>query len=393
MKEKTIYERSVELHEASKGKISTKVDVPLETQDDLSLAYTPGVAEPCREIEKDPKRAYDLTCKGRMVAVVTDASAVLGLGNLSPEAAIPVMEGKAALIKGYAGVDAFPICLDTKDTDEIINAVKLIAPTFGGINLEDIAAPKCVKVERELVKALNIPVFHDDQHGTAIVVGAALTNAAKFVCKELSKMTVVVSGTGAAGSAIIKMLHNLGVGEIYGFNVNGILRRGESYEDFLAEELSQITNSKNYKWTMAEAMKEADAFIGVSKGGIVTQSMVASMKRDPIVFAMANPDPEITYDEGIRAGAVIMGTGRSDYPNQINNVSAFPGIWLGVMQCGTTKITEEMEMAVVNALASLVSDNELHEEYIIPSPNDKRVVPAVANAIVTTAREQGLARI
>ncbi|MDE5830925.1 MAG: NADP-dependent malic enzyme [Clostridia bacterium] len=390
--EKTIYKRSVELHEASGGKISTKVNVPLETQDDLSLAYTPGVAEPCRVIERNPERAYDLTWKGRVVAVVTDGSAVLGLGNLTPEAALPVMEGKSALIKKFAGIDSIPICLDTKDPDEIINAVKLIAPTFGGINLEDIAAPKCIKVERELVEALDIPVFHDDQHGTAIVVGAALINAAKFVCKELSKMTVVVSGTGAAGSAIIKMLHNLGVGKIYGFNINGILRRGESHEDFLVEELSQITNSENHDWTMAEAMKEADAFIGVSKGGIVTQDMVASMKRDPIVFAMANPDPEITYDEGMRAGALVMGTGRSDYPNQINNVLAFPGIWLGVMECRATKITEEMKMAAVYALASLVSDAELHGGYIIPKPSDERVVKAVAEAVVAKAREQGVAR-
>ena len=389
---KTIYERSVELHEASKGKMSTEVKVPLRTQNDLSLAYTPGVAEPCREIEKDPERAYDLTWKGRVVAVVTDASAVLGLGNLKPESALPVMAGKSALIKRFAGIDSIPICLDAKDPDEIVKAVKVIAPTFGGINLEDIAAPKCVKVERELLKALDIPVFHDDQHGTAIVVGAAITNAAKVVCKELSKMTVVVSGTGAAGSAIIKMLHNLGVGEIYGFNINGILRRGGSYEDFLVEELSQITNSHNYDWTMAEAMKEADAFIGVSAGGIVTQSMVASMKRDPIVFAMANPDPEITYDEGIRAGAAVMGTGRSDYPNQINNVLAFPGMWLGAMGCRARKITEEMKMAAVDALASLIPDDKLHEEYIIPSPNDERVALAVAEAIAKTAREQGLAR-
>lgn len=390
--QKTIYERSVKLHEVAKGKISTEVKVPLNTQEHLSLAYTPGVAEPCREIERNPERAYDLTWKGRVVAVVTDASAVLGLGNLTPEAALPVMEGKSALIKRFAGIDSIPICLDAKDTDDIIKAVKMIAPTFGGINLEDIAAPKCVAVERALIEALDIPVFHDDQHGTAIVVGAALTNAAKVVCKKLSEMTVVVSGTGAAGSAIIKMLHNLGVGKIYGFNINGILRRGESYEDFLVEELSQITNPENYDWTMEEAMKETDAFIGVSKGGIVTQSMVKSMKRDPIVFAMANPDPEITYDEGARAGARVMGTGRSDYPNQINNVLAFPGMWLGAMHCRAKKITEEMKMAAVNALASLVSDDELHDEYIIPSPSDERVAPAVAEAIAKVAREQGLAR-
>lgn len=389
---KTIYERSVELHEASRGKISTEVKVPLDTQDDLSLAYTPGVAEPCREIEKDPERAYDLTCKGRMVAVVTDASAVLGLGNLKPESAIPVMEGKAALIKKFAGVDSMPICLDTKDPDEIVKVVKLIAPTFGGINLEDIAAPKCVTVERELKRALDIPVFHDDQHGTAIAVAAGIINAAKVVCKELSKMTVVVSGTGAAGSAIIKMLHNLGVGEIYGFNDKGILKRGESYENFVTEELSQITNSKNCNWTMAEAMKGADVFIGVSVGGIVTQSMVASMKRDPIVFAMANPDPEITYDEGVKAGAAIMATGRSDSPIQVNNSLVFPGIWLGALECRTTEITDEMEMAATYALAGMVSDRELHELNILPKTSDAKVPRVIADAIVKTAREQGLAR-
>ena len=245
---------------------------------------------------------------------------------------------------------------------------------------------------RELKKALNIPVFHDDQHGTAIAVAAALTNAAKVVCKELSRMTVVVSGTGAAGSAIIKMLHNLGVGKIYGFNINGILRRSESYEDFLVEELSQITNPENYDWTMEEAMQLADAFIGVSKGGIVTQSMVASMKRDPIVFAMANPDPEITYDDGVRAGAVIMATGRSDSPIQVNNSLVFPGIWLGAMQCRTTEITDEMQMAAVSALAGMVSDAELHEDNILPKTSDERVPKVIADAIMATAREQGLAK-
>lgn len=390
--EKTIYERSIELHEASRGKISTEVKVPLNTQDDLALAYTPGVAEPCREIQKDSEKAYDSTWKGRVVAVVTDGSAVLGLGSLKPEAALPVMEGKCGLIIKYAGLSSVPICLDTKDPDKIIETVKLIAPTFGGINLEDIAAPKCVIVERELKKALNIPVFHDDQHGTAIAVAAALTNAAKVVCKELSRMTVVVSGTGAAGSAIIKMLHNLGVGKIYGFNINGILRRSESYEDFLVEELSQITNPENYDWTMEEAMQLADAFIGVSKGGIVTQSMVASMKRDPIVFAMANPDPEITYDDGVRAGAVIMATGRSDSPIQVNNSLVFPGIWLGAMQCRTTEITDEMQMAAVSALAGMVSDAELHEDNILPKTSDERVPKVIADAIMATAREQGLAK-
>lgn len=391
MKE-TVYKRSIELHESSHGKIGTEVKVPMFTQGDLSLAYTPGVAEPCREIERNPDRVYDLTVKGNTVAVVTDATAVLGLGNLRPESSIPVMEGKAALIKQYAGLNAWPICLDTKNPEEIINAVKWIAPAFGGINLEDIAAPNCVEIERRLIEVLDIPVFHDDQHGTAIVVGAAIINAAKVVHKKLDEMTVVVSGTGAAGSAIIKMLRNLAVKEIYGFNINGILKRGGEYEDFLVEELSQITNSENHDWTMEEAMKEADVFIGVSKGGIVTKNMVAGMKRDPIVFAMANPEPEIMPHEALLAGVAVVGTGRSDYDNQINNVLAFPGIWLGALRCRARKITEEMKMAAVYALAELVSDRELNESYVIPKVSDERVAIAVAKAVEEMARKQGVAR-
>lgn len=390
---KTIYERSAELHKKTRGKLEVTLKGPLETREDLSLAYTPGVAEPCRIIAKDKKAAYDYTWKGNAVAVVTDGTAVLGLGDIGPEAAMPVMEGKAALFKAFAGIDAVPICLDTKDPKEIIAIVKAMAPTFGGINLEDISAPRCVEIERALIKELNIPVFHDDQHGTAIVVTAALINAAKVVHKRISNLTVVVSGTGAAGSSVIKMLHNLGVKEIYGFNIDGIVTE-EDYDsyDFLTQELSSITNRKRKRMKMPEAMTEADVFVGVSAPNLVTPEMVASMKRDPIVFAMANPEPEITYEAGKAAGAKVMGTGRSDYPNQINNVLAFPGLFRGALDCRATKITEEMKLAAAEGLASLVSKEELNEDYIIPSALDKRVAEVVASAVMEKAREQGLAR-
>ena len=393
MANETIYERSAELHRKTRGKLEVTLKVPLETREDLSLAYTPGVAEPCRIIAKDKEAAYDYTWKGNAVAVVTDGTAVLGLGDIGPEAAMPVMEGKAALFKKFAGVDAVPICLDTKDPKEIIAIVKAMAPTFGGINLEDISAPRCVEIERALIKELDIPVFHDDQHGTAIVVAAALINAAKVVHKRISNLTVVVSGTGAAGSSVIKMLHNLGVKEIYGFNIGGIVTE-EDYDsyDFLTQELSSITNRKCKRMKMPEAMTEADVFVGVSAPNLVTPEMVANMKRDPIVFAMANPEPEITYEAGKAAGATVMGTGRSDYPNQINNVLAFPGLFRGALDCRATKITEEMKLAAAYGLASLVSKEELREDYIIPSARDERVAKVVASAVMKEARKQGLAK-
>ena len=389
-----IYEEALEYHEKLKGKLGVKLKKDLKDFHDLSLAYTPGVAEPCRRIAKDKEKAYSYTWKQNSVAVVTDGTAVLGLGDIGPEAALPVMEGKSILFKKFANVDAVPVCLDTKNPEEIIKIVKAIAPTYGGINLEDISAPRCVEIERALIEELDIPVFHDDQHGTAIVVTAALMNALKVVKKKKEDITVVVSGTGAAGSSIIKMLKNFGVKEIYGFNINGIVLK-EDYDkyDFLTKEISLITNSANKRITMKEAFKEADVFIGVSAPKLVTKEMVKSMKKDPIVFAMANPEPEITYEEGKSAGARIMGTGRSDYPNQINNLLAFPGLFRGALDVRARKITEEMKLAASYGLANLVSDEELNEDYILPKALDKRVAKTVAKAVSKKAVEQGMARI
>ncbi len=389
-----IYEESLDYHKKIKGKLAVKLKKDIKDFHDLSLAYTPGVAEPCREIAKDKEQAYNYTWKQNSVAVVTDGTAVLGLGDIGPEAALPVMEGKAILFKKFANVDAVPICLNTKNPKEIINIVKAISPTYGGINLEDISVPRCVEIERALIEELDIPVFHDDQHGTAIVVTAALMNALKVVKKKKEDITVVVSGTGAAGSSIIKMLKNFGVKEIYGFNINGIVLK-EDYDkyDFLTQEISLITNSANKRITMAEAFKEADVFIGVSAPKLVTKEMVKSMKKDPIVFAMANPEPEITYELGKAAGAKIMGTGRSDYPNQINNLLAFPGLFRGALDVRARKITEEMKLAASYGLANLVSDEELNEDYILPKALDRRVAKTVAKAVGNKAKEQGVARI
>lgn len=386
-----VYEEALELHEKAKGKLGVSLRVDVETKKDLSLAYTPGVAEPCRKIHQNKNDVYKYTWKGNSVAVVSDGTAVLGLGDIGPEAAMPVMEGKSILFKRFADIDAVPICLDTKDPKEIINIVKAIAPTFGGINLEDISAPRCVEIERTLKKELDIPVFHDDQHGTAIVVTAGLINALKVVGKKIEDITVVVSGTGAAGSSIIKMIHDLGVKEIYGFNINGIVLK-EDYDqyDFLTQELSLITNSQNKRMTMQEAMLEADVFIGVSAPGLLTQEMVKSMKEKPIVFAMANPEPEIKYDDAIEAGVAVMGTGRSDYPNQINNLLAFPGLFRGALDVKATKITEEMKLAAAYGLASLVDEKELNDKYIIPDATDPRVAKIVAKAVGEKAIEQGV---
>ncbi|MFR6592654.1 NADP-dependent malic enzyme [Catenibacterium sp.] len=358
------------------------VKVPMETMEDLSMAYTPGVAQPCREIHNNPETVYDYTWKGNSVAVVSDGTAVLGLGDIGPAAGLPVMEGKSILFKKYANIDAVPLCIDTKDPQEIIKFCKQIAPTFGGINLEDISAPRCVEIERTLKKELDIPVFHDDQHGTAIVVTAALVNALKVVGKKPEDVTVVVSGTGAAGSSIIHMIHDLGVKEIYGFNINGIVIK-DDYDkyDFLTQELTEITNKSNKRMTMAEAVKEADVFIGVSAPGLLTKEMVQSMKEKPIVFAMANPEPEIKYHDAVNAGAAVVGTGRSDFPNQINNVLAFPGLFRGALDVHATKITEGMKLAAAKGLASLVSDEELNKDYIIPRATDARVAVTVAKAV------------
>lgn len=389
-----VYKDALKLHEKSKGKLEVSLKVPLEKSEDLSLAYTPGVAEPCREIAKNKDEAYKYTWKQNSVAVVSDGTAVLGLGDIGPEAALPVMEGKSILFKQFGNIDAVPICLDTKDPKEIIQIVKALAPTFGGINLEDISAPRCVEIERTLMDELDIPVFHDDQHGTAIVVTAGLLNALKVVDKKVEDITVVVSGTGAAGSSIIKMIHALGVKEIYGFNINGIVTK-EDYDqyDFLTQELTEITNSKAKRMTMQEAMKEADVFIGVSAPGLLTKEMVQSMKEKPIVFAMANPEPEIKYDDAIEAGVAVMGTGRSDYPNQINNVLAFPGLFRGALDVRARKITEGMKLAAAKGLASLVSDAELSSTYVIPSAMDSRVASTVAEAVKEQAIKEGVSRI
>lgn len=377
-----IYEKALALHKKHHGKMEINVKVPMDTMEDLSMAYTPGVAQPCREIHNNPETVYDYTWKGNSVAVVSDGTAVLGLGDIGPAAGLPVMEGKSILFKKYANIDAVPLCIDTKDPQEIIKFCKQIAPTFGGINLEDISAPRCVEIERTLKKELDIPVFHDDQHGTAIVVTAALVNALKVVDKKPEDITVVVSGTGAAGSSIIHMIHDLGVKEIYGFNINGIVIK-DDYDkyDFLTQELTAITNKSNKRMTMAEAVKEADVFIGVSAPGLLTKEMVQSMKEKPIVFAMANPEPEIKYHDAVDAGAAVVGTGRSDFPNQINNVLAFPGLFRGALDVHATKITEGMKLAAAKGLASLVSDEELNKDYIIPRATDARVAVTVAKAV------------
>ncbi|MBQ6058044.1 MAG: NADP-dependent malic enzyme [Treponema sp.] len=389
----TIYEKALSKHEEWKGKISTELKCKLEDRDDLSVAYTPGVAEPCRQIHKNPDDVYKYTWRGNTIAVVSDGTAVLGLGDIGPAAGLPVMEGKSVLFKKFAGVNAVPLCIDTKDPDEIIKFCKQIAPTFGGINLEDISAPRCVQIERTLIKELDIPVFHDDQHGTAIVVTAAIMNALKVVNKKPEECTLVVSGTGAAGSSIIRMLHQYGIGRIYGFNINGIVLK-EDYDkyDFLTKELTEITNQDNERLTLAQAMAKADIFVGVSAPNLVSQEMVKSMKRDPIVFAMANPEPEITYENAKAAGAKVIGTGRSDYPNQVNNVLAFPGLFRGALDCRASKITEEMKIAAARGLASLISDDELNADNVIPSAFDPRVAQVVAKAVADEARKAGLAR-
>lgn len=387
-----VFEKSLELHRELKGKISTELTGKLETKEDLSLLYSPGVAEPCREIAKDKDLVYEYTWKGNVIAVVSDGTAVLGLGDIGPEAALPVVEGKCTLFKQFAGVNAVPIVVDTKDTEEIIDLVKNISPTFGGINLEDISAPRCIEIERRLKEELDIPVFHDDQHGTAIVVTAGLINALKLARKKPEDCTVVVSGVGAAGSSIIRMIMDLGIKTVYGFNSKGILNGDEEYSNPLYNELAKITNPERENLTLEEAMAKADIFIGVSVKDKINAEMVKSMKEKPIIFAMANPDPEIDYDLAREAGAFVVGTGRSDYPNQVNNVLAFPGLFKGALSVHATKISEEMKMAAAVALAGLITDEELQEEYVIPSPFDEKVAEAVAKSVASKALEQGLVR-
>lgn len=383
MKKETVYEKSLELHEKNKGKIEVISKVTVTSKEELSLAYSPGVAEPCRRIAENKADVYKYTSKGNMVAVISDGSAVLGLGNIGPEAALPVMEGKAILFKAFAGVNAFPICLDTQDTEEIIRTCKILAPSFGGINLEDISAPRCIEIETRLKEELDIPVFHDDQHGTAIVVTAGILNSYKLLKKDITKAKVVVCGAGAAGSSIIKMIKKLDVADILAIDIDGIIARDDKNREynFLTKELSEITNKENLKGGLKEAIKGADIFIGVSAPGLLKPEMVKEMNKDSVIFAMANPTPEIMPEEALAAGAKIVGTGRSDYPNQINNVLAFPGLFKGALESGAKKITEEMKFATSQAIANLITDEELSTEYVIPSPFDPRVAETVAKAI------------
>lgn len=389
----TVYERALELHEKNKGKLSVVSKVAVKNKDDLSLAYSPGVAEPCRKIAANKEDVYKYTAKGNLVAVITDGTAVLGLGDIGPEAALPVMEGKCVLFKEFAGVDAIPICLDTKDPEEIIRTAKLLAPGLGGINLEDISAPRCIEIETRLKEELDIPVFHDDQHGTAIVVAAGLINAFKFLGKKFSEAKVVVNGAGAAGSSIAKLIHKLGVTNLLVLDRPGILRRSEkdSY-DFSKRELAELTNPDDIKGDLSVAIKDADVFVGVSVGNILTTEMVKTMNKDAVIFAMANPTPEIMPEDALAGGARIVGTGRSDYPNQINNVLVFPGLFKGALEAKSKKITEEMKLAAANGLASLIKEEELNENYIIPDAFDPRVADAVAAAVKKVAKEQGICR-
>ena len=382
---------ALELHEAHQGKIEVISKVRVETADDLSTAYTPGVAEPCRKIAENPEDVYRYTSKGNMVAVVTDGTAVLGLGDIGPKAGLPVMEGKAVLFKQFGNVDAFPICLDTTDTDEIVETVVRIAPSFGGINLEDIAAPRCFEIEQKLKERLDIPVFHDDQHGTAIVLLAALINALKIVGKQAADVNVVLSGAGSAGTAIAKLLLDYGFTDIICCDRKGIINRDNASNSPKAE-LASITNRHNLSGTLADAMKDADVFIGVSGPGLVTKEMVSSMNTDAIVFAMANPVPEIMPDECREAGARIIGTGRSDFANQINNVLVFPGLFRGALDVRAREINEPMKLAAARALADLVRPEELSETYVIPSVFHPDAAKTVAAAVAGAARSTGAAR-
>jgi malate dehydrogenase (oxaloacetate-decarboxylating) len=387
------FEESLKLHERHTGKIEVVSKVRVETRDDLSLAYTPGVAEPCRKIHEDKKNVYKYTSKGNLVAVVTDGTAVLGLGDIGPEAGLPVMEGKAILFKEFANVDAFPICLDTKNVDEIVFVVKMLAPGFGGINLEDISAPRCFEVEEKLKKELDIPVFHDDQHGTAIVVLAGVINALKVVNKKIGDIKVVVNGAGAAGTAIAKLLMAAGVKNLIACDKVGILYRGMDKIDDAKTALAEITNPENIKGDLSDALKGADVFVGVSAPGILKPEMVKSMNKDSIIFAMANPTPEIMPEEAKKAGARVVGTGRSDFPNQVNNVLVFPGLFRGALDVRAKEINLEMKLAAAYAIADYIDEKDLNEDNVIPSALDKGVAEVVAEAIIIAAKETGTVRI
>lgn len=385
---------ALEMHKENQGKLEITPNIKVTNKEELSLAYSPGVAEPCKEIHEDSRKVYDYTIKANTVAVVTDGTAVLGLGNIGAEASIPVMEGKAVLFKSFAGINGVPIALDTTDTDEIVNTVKLLQPNYGGINLEDISAPRCFEIEETLKKETNIPVFHDDQHGTAIVTMAGLINALRIVDKDLSDIKVVLNGAGAAGIAIVKLLYSYGVRDMIMCDSKGAIYEGRQHgmNDTKAY-VANWTNKDKIDGSLEEVIKDADVFIGVSVADLLTKDMVKSMAEDPIIFAMANPNPEIKPDDAKEAGAKVIGTGRSDFPNQINNVLAFPGIFRGALDVEATHINEDMKKAAVESIADLIDEDELNPDYCIPGPFDKRVAPSVARSVAKAAMESGVARI
>ena len=388
-----IPKKSLELHYEKKGKIEVISRVAVKNREDLSLAYTPGVATPCLEIQKDPSKVYDLTRRGNLVAVITDGSAVLGLGDIGPEASMPVMEGKCVLLKAFGGIDAVPICVDSKDTQEFIKAVTLISKSFGGINLEDISAPRCFEIETRLKEICDIPVFHDDQHGTAIIVLAAMLNGLKIIGKSLKDVSVVVNGAGAAGISVTKHLMKAGLADVILVDRTGAIYEGRENLDESKQEIARVTNRHKKSGRLCDVIKGADVFVGVSAPGVLTEDMVKSMAKDPMVFPLANPTPEIMPDLALAAGAKIVGTGRSDFPNQINNVLAFPGIFRGALDVRATDINEEMKMAASYALADLVGIRDLRPDYIIPEAFDERVAPCVAKAVSEAAIKSGVARI
>lgn len=384
---------SLRLHAEWKGKLDTVAKMKIETRDDLSLAYTPGVAQPCLEIQKDINKSYEYTGRGNSVAVITDGTAVLGLGDIGPEAGMPVMEGKCVLFKEFGGINAIPLCIRSKDTEEIVRTIALLAGSFGGINLEDIAAPRCFEIERRLKELCDIPVFHDDQHGTAIVVAAALLNAVKLSQKRMGELNIVINGAGSAGISIAKLLSEMGFGDIILCDIDGLLYEGRAKMNEAQQKMAAITNKRKLNGTLADAMRNADIFIGVSAPNVVTKDMVRSMADKAIVFPMANPTPEIMPKAAKEAGAFIVGTGRSDYPNQINNVLAFPGIFRGALDVRASDINEAMKVAAAKAIAALISDEELNEEYIIPSALNKRVAQEIAAAVAQAAIDSKVARV
>lgn len=386
-----IKQKALEAHKKWHGKLEMVSRAMIKNAEDLSIAYTPGVAEPCLAIQEDPSLSYELTRRWNTVAVITDGTAVLGLGDIGPEAGMPVMEGKAALFKCFADIDAIPLCVRSKDTDEIVKAISLFAGSFGGINLEDISAPRCFEIERKLKEVTDIPVFHDDQHGTAVVVLAGLKNALRLVKKKEEQVAVVISGAGSAGTAIAKLLLKAGIKDVTLCDKDGAITRNQSYENPAFQELAQITNPSNHSGSLADIIKGADVFIGVSAPGVLTAEMIASMAKEPIVFAMANPVPEIMPSEAKAAGARVACSGRSDFPNQINNVLAFPGIFRGALDVRAKDINEEMKLAAANAIAALITEEELNEDYVIPSAFDTRVVSAIAKAVAEAAKESGVA--